>query len=289
MREIRKKYPIPLNTWIVKPGENSNRGWGISVVHDMQEVRQLVATAGGINAVGYQKTFIVQKYIDNPFLIHRRKFDFRVYALVTCINKTLKGYFYEDGYIRTSSKEFDLENLDDKFIHLTNDAIQKQGEDFGKFENCNKLSYSDFQRYLNQYHGELEIDVLKHIVPQMKRLVVDTIRATCYKLDPKRLMNSFEVFGYDFMLDDEFKLSLIEVNTNPCLETESPLLARIIPELIDNTFKIVLDPIFPSPDLSSNRKLLINELPQEIKYQLIFDEDIEGPALKKMFDEFYQD
>lgn len=54
-------------------------------------------------------------------------------------------------------------------------------------------------------------------------------------------------------------------------------------------FRIVLDPIFPSPDLSSNRKLLINELPQEIKYQLIFDEEIEGPALKKMFDEFYHD
>lgn len=51
--------------------------------------------------------------------------------------------------------------------------------------------------------------------------------------------------------------------------------------------RIVLDPIFPSPDLSSNRKLLINELPQEIKYQLIFDEDIEGPALKRMNDEFY--
>ena len=50
-------------------------------------------------------------------------------------------------------------------------------------------------------------------------------------------MNTFEILGYDFMLDDNFKLVLIEVNTNPCLETESPLLARIIPELIDNTFK----------------------------------------------------
>lgn len=111
------------NTWIVKPGENSNRGCGINVVHELHEVRSLVSTAGGINQVGYQKTFIVQKYIDNPFLIHRRKFDFRVFALVTCINKSLKGYFYEDGYIRTSSKEFDLDNLDDKFVHLTNDAI----------------------------------------------------------------------------------------------------------------------------------------------------------------------
>lgn len=144
MREIRIKHPVPLNTWIVKPGENSNRGCGINVVHTLQDVRKLVHSAGGTNAIGYQKTFIVQKYIDNPFLIHRRKFDFRVFALVTCINKTLKGYFYEDGYIRTSSKEFDLDNLDDKFIHLTNDAIQKQGEDFGKFENCNKMSYSDF-------------------------------------------------------------------------------------------------------------------------------------------------
>ena len=232
IREIRRKCPVPINTWIVKPGENSNRGCGINVVHDINEVRQLVSSAGGA-----EKTFIVQKYIDNPFLVHRRKFDFRVFALVTCINKTLKGYFYEDGYIRTSSKEFDLDNLDDKFVHLTNDAIQKQGEDFGKFENCNKLSYTDLQRYFNQYHSDLEIDVLKHIVPQMKRLIVDTIRATCFKLDPPRLMNSFEIFGYDFTLDDEFKLNLIEVNTNPCLETESPLLARIIPELIDNTFK----------------------------------------------------
>ena len=50
-------------------------------------------------------------------------------------------------------------------------------------------------------------------------------------------MNSFEMLGYDFMIDQDFKLSLIEVNTNPCLETESPLLARIIPELIENTFR----------------------------------------------------
>jgi len=43
--------------------------------------------------------------------------------MVSCINKKYKGWFYEDGYIRTSSKEFSLHNLDDKFVHLTNDAI----------------------------------------------------------------------------------------------------------------------------------------------------------------------
>lgn len=54
--------------------------------------------------------------------------------------------------------------------------------------------------------------------------MADTIRA-CYKiLDPNQRLHSFEIFGYDFMLDDNFKVYLIEVNTNPCLETTCPIL-----------------------------------------------------------------
>ena len=60
------------------------------------------------------------------------------------INGHIKGYFYEDGYIRTSCKEYDINNLDNKFIHLTNDAVQKHSEDYGKFENGNKMSLADF-------------------------------------------------------------------------------------------------------------------------------------------------
>ena len=47
----------------------------------------------------------------------------------------------------------------------------------------------------------------------------------------KRL-HTFEIFGYDFMIDSNFKVYLIEVNTNPCLETPSALLGRIIPTMI---------------------------------------------------------
>lgn len=46
-----------------------------------------------------------------------------------------------------------------------------------------------------------------------------------------------QVFGLDYMIDDEFKTWLIEVNTNPCLELSSPLLARIIPSMIENAFR----------------------------------------------------
>ena len=33
--------------------------------------------------------------------------------------------------------------------------------------------------------------------------------------------NGFELLGFDFMLDRDLNLTLIEVNTNPCLETNS--------------------------------------------------------------------
>jgi len=39
------------------------------------------------------------------------------------INGNQKGYWYTEGYVRTSSKEFSMKNLTNKMIHLTNDAV----------------------------------------------------------------------------------------------------------------------------------------------------------------------
>lgn len=94
---------------------------------------------------------------------------------------------------------------------------------------------------------------MRDIFPVMERLVTDSFRAVYHKIDPQRLSNSFEIFGYDFMLDEQFKVYLIEANTNPSLEICCPLLARIIPELLDNSMRIALDPVFqPSGLLDSD-------------------------------------
>ena len=49
------------------------------------------------------------------------------------------------------------------------------------------------------------------------------------------------------MLDEDLKVYLIECNTNPCLSQPCPLLTMIISKVIDNTFRVALDPIF-TPD-----------------------------------------
>jgi hypothetical protein len=45
---------------------------------------------------------------------------------------------------------------------------------------------------------------------------------------------SFEIFGYDFILDEEANPWLIEVNTNPCIEESSPLLEELLPRMLGN-------------------------------------------------------
>jgi len=43
--------------------------------------------------------------------------------MLTSINGHLKGFAYDEGYIRTSSREYNTKKLNNKLIHLTNDAI----------------------------------------------------------------------------------------------------------------------------------------------------------------------
>ena len=56
-------------------------------------------------------------------LIHDRKFDIRAWVLLT---DELNFYFFKEAYIRTSAETYSTENIDNYFIHLTNNAIQKQ-------------------------------------------------------------------------------------------------------------------------------------------------------------------
>lgn len=113
----------------------------------------------------------------------------------------------------------------------------------------------------------------------MRKIVTDTIRATFHLLDSKKRLNSYELFGYDFMFDANFKPYLIEVNSNPCLEFSSSLLAKIFTAMVDNTFRIAVDPLFPpaAEGFASKKSAEGIDLCPENRFDLIFDERIDGP------------
>jgi hypothetical protein len=260
---------LSASLWILKPGENSNRGNGITLASSLESIKKHLKN-NPFPTTG-EHTYIIQKYIEKPFLVYKRKFDIRCFALLTSINNVLQCYFYEEGYIRTSSKKFSCSDINDLFIHLTNDAVQKKSENYGKYENGNKMTYEEFQKYLDLNCSD-KMNFFEQVLPKMKEMVKDSVKAVFLKIDPERRGHSFEVFGYDFMLDENLKPWLIEVNTNPCLELSCAHLARIIPNMLDNAFRICLDPLFPEPLVGPKRPTAASSN----RFELIFHSYTDG-------------
>ena len=84
------------------------------------------------------------------------------------------------------------------------------------------------------------------------------------------------------MIDESFKVYLIEANINPCLGVTSSFSSRFISALVDNTLRIAVDPLFQPPQDFLWKKCSFDILP-EIKYELIFDQKIDGPELDKLY------
>lgn len=179
LEEIKNEDPegfqIP---WIIKPGEFSNRGKGIEMAYTEEEVepkvKKLLENRKG-NVV------LVQKYLIDPVLYKNRKFDLRCFAFVIKLPNKFSVFWYNSGYARTSSYEYNLENRTNLMVHLTNEAVQVKSnfkkynifldkKSFGKFEDGNKLYYDELEEYFKSdetfvKHNKTFKD---HILPQIK-------------------------------------------------------------------------------------------------------------------------
>lgn len=119
------------NLWLVKPS-NANQGRGIQIFNHWEDI------LGFVNSKVAGSQFVVQKYIERPLLYKNRKFDIRVWALCTTRNEI---YFYKQGYLRTSSCDYKIEE-GNAIVHLTNQCLQvKEKSTYGMHEEGNTLSY----------------------------------------------------------------------------------------------------------------------------------------------------
>lgn len=83
----------------------------------------------------------------------------------------------------------------------------------------------------------------------MHEVVVKTFQAVRKQIDPFKRKHCFELFGYDFILDVDFNMWLIEVNTNPCIEESSNLLKMYLPRMIEDMLQLTVDVLFPKSSI----------------------------------------
>ena len=57
---------------------------------------------------------------------------------------------------------------------------------------------------------------------------------------------SFQIFGYDFIIDKEYNPWILEINDNPGLEISSELISHLVPRMIDDALRLTVDKVFPT-------------------------------------------
>lgn len=75
------------------------------------------------------------------------------------------------------------------------------------FDIGNTIGYEDLQKYLDEQYPDLKVDVYKHFIPRIKDLILDTFLSIKDDLKACRRKSSFEFFGYDFLIDEDFRVS----------------------------------------------------------------------------------
>ncbi|KAJ1470671.1 tubulin-tyrosine ligase family-domain-containing protein [Baffinella frigidus] len=191
--------------WIAK-GSAGMGGNGIEIGRDAKTLLQ------GIDACGKDTAWVVCRYIDRPFLLAGRKFDIRAWALLA---PNYTSYLFEEGVARTSSFEYDLSDLSDRKKHLTNHCIQCEAPEYSKFEAGNELSFQQVHEYLQTQNPPADFHL--HVLPQIKHIIREALKAGKAKLEPlpDSVLQPFQVFGFDFLLDQDLKVWLLEINGSP--------------------------------------------------------------------------
>ncbi|KAL7296496.1 probable tubulin polyglutamylase TTLL1 isoform X1 [Trichogramma pretiosum] len=265
VEEYRKS---PQSTWIMKPCGKS-QGAGIFLINKLSKLKKWSREARNpFNPNLTKESYVISRYIDNPLLIGGKKFDLRLYVLITSF-RPLKAYLFKLGFCRFCTVKYDtsIQELDNMYVHLTNVSVQKHGEEYNSLHG-GKLSVQNLRLYLESTRGKA---VTEKLFANISWCIVHSLKAVAPVMANDR--HCFECYGYDIIIDNKLKPWLIEVNASPSL-TSTTVNDRILKyKLIDNIVSLVLpsDGVpdvrwnkCPSQEAMGNFELLIDE---ELAYQ----------------------
>lgn len=230
----------PKKTFIAKPPEGSC-GHGIKIV-----------TFKDFYTIHHNS--VVSEYVSRPLTIDSFKFDMRIYVLVTSY-APLRAFVYKEGLARFATEIYNV-GKENVYSQLTNATLNKHGRNWS----------NDFKWKLTDLLLEIE-HRFKRSSEEIFKMIVDVVAKTLAFIQPTMSPNQrmsvinpfFELYGFDLLLDRDFQMWLLEINTNPSMgfdedvdyEVKGPLLSRALS-------------IAGIPNLSSSELIEFASTPQNI-------------------------
>jgi tubulin polyglutamylase TTLL1 len=169
MDEFQKN---PNRKWIVKPAARS-QGKGIFIMSKYSQSKQLSAVLFKQDTLN-KENFVVSKYIENPLLIGGKKFDLRMYVLVTNY-KPLKVWKSSKAFARFCSENYVKEDCDEDnlFSHLTNVSYQVKSEKYNSVHG-GKWSYKNFLLYIELNYGRKKMNKM---IEEIDYIIINSLKA----------------------------------------------------------------------------------------------------------------
>jgi tubulin polyglutamylase TTLL9 len=223
----------PGTIWIMKPAGKA-QGKGIFLVTSLNQLYKWKNSLKGGEENAIDETYVCQRYIYNPLLLGGKKFDMRVYALVTCYNP-LTAYLYRTGFCRFTSFKYSLnpEDLNNNQIHLTNVAIQKQSTTYDR-QIGGKWYFRELKTYLMGRYSEEQVNSM---FDGIQNIIIKCFYAVQSVIAKDR--HCFELYGYDILIDENLKPWLIEINSNASLTASTERDAQTKIKMLDDLLTIV--------------------------------------------------
>ncbi|NXL12148.1 TTL10 polyglycylase, partial [Mesembrinibis cayennensis] len=224
--------------WICKPS-CSNQGRGIFLLKNPAAANTLQAKLHGTEEYLLNRRVqrkapqarIVQRYIHQPLLLEGKKFDVRSYLLIACTAPYV--VFFAQGYVRLTCVNYDAAS-DDLTVHLTNQYMQKKNSLYSQLKDETVWRMEHFNSYVNEKlrksNGLPKDWVFTVFTKRMQQIMVQCFLAAKHKLHRK--LGYFDLIGCDFLIDENFKVWLLEMNANPALHTNCKVLRDIIPTVV---------------------------------------------------------
>ena len=108
------------------------------------------------------------------------------------------------------------------------------------------------------------------VQPAMKDAVKRTVQCAQEHMLSAARFNSHQLYGYDFMLDEDLGVWLIEVNTSPQLCHSTSVTARLCPEMARDLVKLMVDA--PAHEMRERKAVKGDDNGEKIADSSMFDE-----------------
>jgi tubulin monoglycylase TTLL3/8 len=178
---------------------------------------------------------IVQKYIERPYLLRfgendNRKFDIRQWVFVNSFDP-LDVYIYRKAYLRICAQNYDVDQFSDLTRHISNYSINKEAE--------LTMSTDQFEEYLeNRDVRNAGKKWDSFFLPKITDIIRTTLRQMADQAIENR-PNSFELYGFDFVLDKDLNPWMIEANMSPACAERKDWLVEMLDDMGNGVVNLI--------------------------------------------------